>query len=68
MTPDQSAAYIFSQSACMLVEMEAMKAANTQSAAGGFAVPVYKETDFRALIDNWCVHHNGAVTVLNGAT
>jgi hypothetical protein len=65
MTAEQAIAFVQAQTACMLVEMEAMKAANRERDTQGKAL-AYGEDAFMALIDKWGVHHNGALTLLRG--
>ena len=66
MTPEQSAAFVQAQAACMLVELEAMKAANKAREQQGLS-PCYGEAAFMALIDRWGVHHNGALSTMMSA-
>lgn len=66
MTAEQSAAFVQAQAACMLVELEAMKAANKAREQQGFS-PAYGEDEFMALIDKWGVHHNGALSTMASA-
>lgn len=66
MTPEQSAAFVQAQAACMLVELEAMKAANKRREDQGHS-PAYGEEEFLALIDKWGVHHNGALSTMMSA-
>lgn len=61
MSPEQSAAFIAAQSACMLTEMEAMKAANQERALHGHS-PAYGEDAFLALPVKYGVHHNAVVS------
>lgn len=68
MTPEQQAAFVASQTACALIEMEAMKAANVAFDARNRgpwdkAMPRHTETDFKALIDKYGIHHNAVITV-----
>jgi hypothetical protein len=67
MTKNQSAAYLFSQSACALAEIEGMKAENAIRGMRGEPL-AYNEAAFIAVIDNYGIHHNGAVALLNEAT
>ena len=61
MTPEQQAAFIHSQTACMLAEMEAMKAANVAREVQGHSY-AYGEDEFRALPDRFGLGHNTVVT------
>jgi hypothetical protein len=65
MTPEQQAAYIISQSACMLAEMEAMKATNAMPFAGTQTI-LYSPADFEALPTKYGVHHNAVVGWFTG--
>lgn len=67
MTPEQAAAFVNAQTACMLVELEAMKAANKRREDQGFS-PAYGEEEFLALIDKYGVHHNGALSTFASAS
>lgn len=58
-------AYINAQVACMLAELEAMKARNAQDRSGG-CHPTFTEDDFRGLPDRMGVHHNAVVSYLVG--
>lgn len=65
MTPEQQAAYIIAQSACMLAEMEAMKAANAMPFAGT-ETKRYEPADFEALPNRYGLHHNAVVGWFTG--
>jgi hypothetical protein len=65
MTPEQQAAYINSQVACMLAELEAMKARNALTQSLGLS-QVYSEADFLALPDKHGVHHNAVIGYFTG--
>jgi hypothetical protein len=64
MTDEQKAAFVNSQTACMLVELEAMKAENAARAAGGDA-PAYGVSAFHGLIDRYNLGHNAVMSVFN---
>lgn len=66
MYPEQRAAFINSQTACMLVELEAMRAANRERESNGFS-PAYGEDEFLALITRYGLHHNAVVSFLGGS-
>lgn len=65
MTPEQQAAYIFAQSACMLAEMEGMKAANAERTRHD-CPPLYSMEDFDALPNKYGVHHNTVIGWFTG--
>lgn len=65
MNPYQEAAFLMSQTACMLVEMEAMKVANVEREQRGLS-PAYNEGHFQELIEKYGAHHNAALTTLRG--
>jgi hypothetical protein len=67
MTPDQAAAFVAAQTAQMLVELEAMKAANRSRERVGSS-DAYGEDEFTALMDRYpACSHNGAMTIFNEA-
>lgn len=72
MTPEQSAAYINSQAACALIEMQGMVAANVTAAknhrGGEYFMSPYNEDDFKALIDHYGIHHNAVMAHIQEAT
>jgi hypothetical protein len=59
MTPEQQAAYILSQVACMQAELAAMQVAN--QAAGSVGTLKYSEQDFLDLPLKYGVHHNAVI-------
>lgn len=59
----QKAAFLMAQTACMLAELEAMKAANRARQMQDQS-DAYGENEFLALIDRYGIHHNGAITTL----
>ena len=61
----QRAAFVFSQTACMLVEMEAMKVANRKRQDQGYS-DAYGEEEFHALIDRYGLGHNSVLSTLWG--
>ncbi len=65
MTPEQRIAYIQSQIACALIELEAMKAENL-ARIFDMKAQAYTEKDFMALIDKYYLHHNGVMSELFG--
>lgn len=60
-TPEMKAAYVNSQAACALLEMEGMKAANSQHED----CQPYDENAFQAVIEKYGIHHNGVLRVVN---
>ena len=67
MNEQQGAAFLCSQTACMLAELAAMEAANAERAMHGFAL-AYAEADFIALPDKYGIGHNDAMKLLRGET
>jgi len=57
MTPEQRAAYIFSQSVCAFVEALGMDAENKNREVAGFS-PAYAHEQFMEVLDRYGVHHN----------
>lgn len=63
MTPEQSAAFVSAQAAQMLVELEAMKAAN-EARRRQDKSDAYGEDEFLALRDRYpACSHNGAMSI-----
>lgn len=60
MTDEQKAAYVNAQAAAAQIESIAMVVANSRCQQLG-DVPVYTEDHFRALIDNYGLHHNAVI-------
>lgn len=56
-------AFVQAQVACMLAELEGMKAANREAAASGRS-PDYHPSDFFALPDRYTVGHNAVIAFL----
>lgn len=63
-TPEGKAAYINSQTAAMLAELEAMKACN-QEQFSGTSAPRYREEDFLRLSEKYGLGHNAVVNFLS---
>jgi hypothetical protein len=61
MTEEQNAAYVFSQSACALIEAMGMVAENAHRQQCGNSI-AYGEEAFNALINKYGIHHNAVVT------
>lgn len=62
MTEGQKAAYVIGQAACMLVEMESMKAANQYREMQGHTI-AYGEEAFVDLINRYQCHDNAALRI-----
>jgi hypothetical protein len=60
MTPEQKAAYVISQAACALAELEAMKAANWMRERRGEVI-AYSEEAFMDLDKKYCIGHNAVI-------
>lgn len=65
MDETQKAAFIMAQTACMLAEMEAMKAANRTRQRNDFS-DAYGEDEFLALADKFGIGHNAVLTLFRG--
>ena len=65
MTHEERAALIMSQTACMLAEMEGMKALNIERAAAGHSI-AYDEEAFCGLPDRYGLGYNAVMSVLQG--
>ena len=65
MTEEQNAAYVFSQSACALIEAMGMVAENKQREGLGHSM-AYTEEAFDALINKYGIHHNAVITTFGG--
>lgn len=66
MTPEQKAAYVIAQSACMIAELSAMQAecaAMIKSGAVG-NLP-YNYNDFMSLIEKYGLHSNGVISLFH---
>ena len=61
MKAEDERVYIQSQIACAMIEMEAMKAANSQHPTD----QPYEEKAFLDLIDKYGIYHNAVVGTLN---
>jgi hypothetical protein len=68
MTPEQSAAFINSQTACALIEMQGMVAMNVTASKNhrGYShfVPPYSQSNFLELIDKYGLGYNTVVEYL----
>jgi len=61
----RNAAFLFSQSACALIEAMGMMAENRRRQFENIP-PYYIEEDFKGLIEKYGIHHNAALTMLDG--
>ena len=66
MTPEQAAAFVSGQAACLNAEIEAMKAANLKRVSEGAAL-AYSGHDFRDAINDYQCHHNAAIEIFDQA-
>jgi len=64
MNNEGQAAYVSSQTACALIEMEGMKAENQNCAINNMP-PQYVQRDFLSLLDKYQLYHNSVVGFLN---
>ena len=62
MNADEAVAYVYSQSVCALIELEAMKAAN-RDRQGRCEADAYDEKAFFDLIERYGIHHNGVIGI-----
>lgn len=67
LTKEQAAAFLFSQTACALAEIESMKAANFGCVLRGIPL-TYGEAEFQSVPDHFGIGHNAAVTLLQSST
>lgn len=67
MTAAQSAAYVTAMSACMLVEMEGMRAENATRERRGEAL-AYGDDDFAKLLGRYGVDHAGVMKTFGAAS
>jgi hypothetical protein len=65
MTTEEKVAYIQSQTACALLEMEAMKVENLQRINQGLSV-AYGEDAFMKVISNYGIGHNSVLQLIRG--
>ena len=62
MTPEQKAAYVFSQAVTALCVLESAKAANREREAQGFAL-AYDESAFASIPDEHGIGHNAVMAL-----
>ena len=65
MGEEQRVAFLMAQTVAAQIELEAMKAANTQREINGFS-PAYDEAAFMELITKWKIGHNESILTLIG--
>ncbi len=65
MTPEQQAAYIVAQAACMHAEIEGMRSENLAAAVNS-EPPPYRKADFDALPVRYGLHHNAVIGYFTG--
>jgi hypothetical protein len=65
MTPEQRAAFLMSQVACMQATLAGMQARNMADRAAGRPV-THQPHEFDALPDQYGLGHNSAITYLQG--
>jgi hypothetical protein len=61
MTPEQQAAYVFSQAVAAMIEAESMKAMNAERVQNGQAL-AYGEEAFMELIQRYQIGHNDVIS------
>lgn len=66
MTPEQSAAFVQSQTACAMAEIASMHAANREREMQGHT-HAYDETAFRAVPDEFGIGYNSVVRLFQDA-
>lgn len=59
-------AYVNSQIACAMIELEAMKAQNIIDSKIDDRSVTYQPYDFEKLMDKYGLYHNAVLTALNG--
>lgn len=64
MTPEQKVAYTQGMVACLLSELESMKAANFYADQRGEEAP-HKPDEFMALPNKYGVHHNALIELFH---
>jgi hypothetical protein len=64
MISEENAAFINSQTACALIEMQGMVAANTLREDQGHTI-AYDESAFLKLIEKYGIHHNAVLNRLS---
>lgn len=65
MTPEQKAAYVMAQAACLIAETFGMHAENMQREQRGESM-AYVEKDFQDAVVRYGVHHNGVISLFHG--
>lgn len=64
MSPEENAAYIFSQVSCALIEAMGMEAENKQRELTGYS-PAFVYDDFKRLIEEKGIYHNAVIGMIN---
>ena len=64
MTPEQKAAYVMGQAACLIAEVFGMQAENMQREHRGESM-AFVEKDFKDAIVRYGVHHNGVLSLFH---
>lgn len=64
MTPDQAIVYVQSQVACALIEMEGMRALNTERESHGYSI-AYDEEAFLELPKKYGINHAAVIKTLS---
>lgn len=62
MLPEQQAAFVMAMAACVNAEAAGMQAANLTAIRLG-KEPMYSESAFKALIDNYGIHQNAVLSL-----
>lgn len=65
MTPEQNAAYVMAQAACLIAETFGMHAENMQREHRGESM-AFVEKDFQDAINKYGVHRNGVISLFHG--
>lgn len=65
MTPEQQAAYVIAQAACLMAEVAGMQAENQWRVQNGNSL-AYGEDAFQQVIQKYGVHHNGTIGLFTG--
>jgi len=63
MTPEQTAAFLISRSACAMISAMGMQAENQIRSSRG-ETPAYDDDAFEAVIVSQCIYHNAALDTL----
>ena len=66
MTPEQAAAFVYSQAVSALIHLESMKAENESRRSRGEA-QAYGEEAFAGLEEQYSIDHNSVISIFNKA-